>query len=107
MWCIWYVDGTTFSSDDGNPEDAPGAGVVVIAQDGGSHDDPYVTGGQQWKTVSGYDWYIYDQGFWFSTNMQGLTQYITEPGAKIIKAGRWVPPAVYNELRSKAAKWGF
>ncbi len=106
-WCVWYVDGTTFSSEDGTPAEAPGAGVVVIAQDGGNHGDPYVTGGQQWTTVAGYDWYIFDRGYWFSVNMSGLVQYVAEPGAKVVKAGRWVPPEVYDQLRREAAEWGF
>ncbi len=106
-WCIWYQDGTTFSSDDGEPQDVPGSGIVVIAQDGGNHDTPYATAGEQWRTVFGYDWYIFDKNRWFSTNMVGLVQYVTEPGCKIVKVGRWVPHELYEKLRAEAAAWGY
>ncbi len=107
MWCIWYTDGATFSSDDGDPQDAPGAGVVVIAQDGGNHDDPYVKSGQGFGVVEGRDWYLYDRGHWFSSDMAGLVQYVAEPGYKIVKAGRWVPPDVFDTFRDEASRWGF
>lgn len=29
-WIIWYADGTTFSSDEGGPEQAPKEGVIVV-----------------------------------------------------------------------------
>lgn len=106
-WCIWYIDGTTFTSEDGPPEDAPGSGVVVIAQDGGNHDTPYVKSGQGYGVVEGRDWYLYDRGHWFSSDMAGLVQYVTEPGAKIVKAGRWVPPDVFAQLHATASRWGF
>jgi hypothetical protein len=34
-WTIFYHDGSTFSSDDGEPQDTPGLGVlaIVIADD--------------------------------------------------------------------------
>ncbi len=31
-WKIWYVDGSTFTNDDGTPNDAPKHGVEVIAE---------------------------------------------------------------------------
>lgn len=105
-WCIWYHDGTTFDWRDGEPADAPGSGVVIIAQ---THPDatPTTMSAQhiEGATLEGYDWYIHDRGAWFATNMMGLVQYVSEPGPKVIKMGRWVPRHVYAELHSKAAAW--
>ncbi len=49
-WCIFYTDGTTFSSEDGTPEDAPLDGIQVIAD-----------------KLDGQPQYLYDRDFYFWT----------------------------------------
>ena len=104
-WRIWYADGSTFTSEDGDPADAPGAHVVVVAQTSPARDHAYTMSGQSLNTVHGYDWYIYSQGSWFATNLMGLCQYLLDPGPKVIKMGRWVPPDVFDWAMSEAAVW--
>ena len=104
-WCVWYSDGSTFDWRDGDPEAAPGLGVVVIAQEGGNHGSPFTVSAESFKTVHGYDWYIWSGGQWFATNLMGLTQYLGEPGPKVVKLGRWVAEEVWLEAYRQAIEW--
>ena len=114
MWCIFYEDGTTYSSDQGHPEDAPGSSAVVaIAQ---LLNDNYrnpsegprlrrVAGGDYDPVTEGQDFFIFREGQWFASNLVGLAWYFQEPGYKVVKMGRWVPQAVYSEVMDRAREW--
>ena len=105
-WKIWYADESTFSSDDGNPEDAPGLGVVVIGQEWDeSGKRCFQAGTEIARNINGYDWYIVRDGYWFATNLVGLTQYFAEPGFKVVKVGQWVAPERYDRLMQAAIQW--
>ena len=105
QWRIWYADGTQFSSDDGDPADAPGLGIVVLAQTGGNHGNPFTVSAESFKTVHGYDWYIWSDGQWFATNLMGLCQHFVEPGYKVIKMGRWVSEEIWLAAYKEAIEW--
>lgn len=110
-WCIFYEDGSTYDSSQGDPASAPGWGVVVIAQNvtvdpapGAGRRRRLITG-QYDPLTEGQDWYIYRDEVWFAINLMGLCQYIMEPGLKIIKMGRWVHPATFAEMMDRAQAW--
>jgi len=80
-WRIWYQEGT-YSDDDGPLDDAPGLGVLVIAQA-----DPDV--GRELRY--GSDFYVWD-GRWLGVDEHGLWDYLARPGWKKVVAGRTVSP---------------
>lgn len=92
MWRIYYDDGSTFSSNDGPPEDAPALGVICIAQP-----DPEV--GRH--IVSGFDyyWFTYE---WWGGDLFGLFDYLITPGHKTVKFGRTVSNTDFSEIVNRA-----
>ncbi len=90
-WKIFYTDGSTFSNADGTPEEAPGGGVVAIAQED--------------ETVGvlihrGNDYYAFDKqyGGWYGLDEKGFTQYVCRPGLKIIKLGESMDTGRFRAL---------
>ena len=102
MWRIWYADGTTFGSVDGDPVDAPGQGVVLVSQ--------FLNGDRlnvaAPRVESGDDWYIYQHGRWYNTNLMGLTQACADRSVFVLKAGRWVPDEMFADCIREASQWG-
>lgn len=74
-WRIYYTDGSTFSSDDGVPEEAPGWGVVVIPQ--------------------------YHDGWW-GHDLAGLLDCLARPGPNIVMHGRTVSKEDWQRFLSLA-----
>lgn len=69
-WRILYTDETVFSNTDGNPEDAPGCGVVAIAVE-----DPKVN----CRVHTGTDLYVYHEiayGGWMGMDRDGFVQHV-------------------------------
>lgn len=64
-----------------------------------------LTSGQNDPLVEGQDWYIFRDGVWFAVNLMGLCQYFIDPGAKIVKMGRWVHPDDFHAIIDKAQAW--
>lgn len=62
-WRIYYDDGPTFSSEDGDPVDAPAYGVICIVAC-----DPAVNR----IILNGWDWYYYDGQEWWGGDIYGL-----------------------------------
>ena len=94
-WRIFYTDGSTFSSDDGAPEDAPGWHVQAIAQ-------LDINVGVLIHHLA--DFYVFDAqafGGWAGVDKFGLAQYIAEPGLKTIKLGHGMPTAAWRNLMAK------
>ena len=90
-WRIFYVDDGTFSNRDGEPADAPGGGVLAIAQED--------------ATVGvlihrGNDFYCFSEEFggWAGMDHFGLAQYLMRPGFKVIKLGEVMDTARYSEV---------
>lgn len=92
-WKIHYGDGSTFSSDDGRWEDAPGYNVqaIPVADD--------VTG----RTVEyGWDYYVIRDGQPMGCDLPGLLDYlINEVG--VVKQGRSLSNKHFQEVYQKAA----
>lgn len=96
-WIIWYSDGSSFSSEQGAPEDAPRWGVICIAAYSGDH------GRMIWHGTDYYGWVCEPGcllGDWISFDATGLLDYLANrPGReKIVLIGRHVPPDVFHRV---------
>lgn len=93
MWRLYYDDGSTFSSEDGGPQDAPARGVIAILQpdpDVGHH------------VVTGFDYYWIRDGVWFGGDLFGLFDHLITPGWKAVKFGRTTSNAEYRAIVARA-----
>jgi hypothetical protein len=97
-WKIYYDNGSTFDNEQGDPEDAPGLGILCIVQK-----SPHYG-----KTiVSGWDFYYYRHSTdpkWWGCDQFGLfDQLISNPRlTQAVKAGRMVETVLYHTIREKA-----
>lgn len=89
MWRIYYDDGSTF---DGPLENAPGQGVIVIAQS----DD------EVGKEILHRKDFYYFEGRWFGCDLYGLFDYLSRPGLKKVVAGRNTTHPNYHALMDRA-----
>jgi hypothetical protein len=90
MYRIYYDDGSTF---DGAVESAPCDGVIVIVQD-----DPDV--GRELLHIK--DFYYWEFGRWWGSDLYGMMDYLRRPGWKKIVAGRNTFYANYADLYRRA-----
>jgi hypothetical protein len=96
-WKVYYVDGTTFSNQDGEPQDAPGLGVLAVAQEDASvgvlvhHSNDFYCFGEQ-------------IGGWYGMDYFGLAQYIEDGGCLVIKLGKVMGTHEYRALIKKIKK---
>ena len=102
-WRIYYLDGTTYSSDDGSPYDAPALGVLVIRS--------IKSNGEPWL-VRGSDFYVWirePDNKWVTMDIFGvMTSYITRPGPQKIIVGALMPDSdAYWDLNKRALAEGF
>lgn len=90
IWTIYYDDGSTFSSLDGEPEDAPGYGVLAITQN------------RENTVLASQDFYLYreDYGCWIEVHIEGLIDHLVTAAhhVRAVKAGRTVPLSVYERV---------
>lgn len=96
MWRIYYGDGSTFSSDDGAPEDAPSFGVICVVQ-------PNVLTGRE--SLHGWDWFYYvpDDGMWWGSDIHGvLDRLLHNLPIRALKQGRCVSNPVFQEIMQRA-----
>ena len=91
-WKIWYDNGSTFSSEDGSPQLAPGRGVICIIQTSER------TGRVQ---LSGADYYTWD-GSWTRRDLFGLWDYLAGKGWKTVKFGRTIDRLDYEAILRRA-----
>lgn len=88
-WKIWYDNGGTFSSLNGDWKDAPSDGVQVVVE--------YYDDGTK-KIHIERDYYILDDGKAYGTN--NINPFLRKCG--IIKFGRWSSDDKFKELVQKA-----
>lgn len=88
MWKIYYDKGT-FDSTQGDPEDAPTHGVLVIA---------FYDHGER-RLVKGWDWYYFKDGQWWGSEIHGVVdQFMTYPrDVRALKQGRTVMDRPYQQ----------
>lgn len=94
-WIVFYEDGSTFASDDGEPSDAPKDGVIVVSV------ADITTGRTLWHSADYYCWHR--EGEWVPHNQRGLDYYLAqedEPG--IYLAGYTIPNARWQEIYRQA-----
>lgn len=100
-WCVVYADGARFSSDDGAPADAPGGGVVAIAQE-----DEDCGCRIRW----GEHWFIYHEaayGGWMSVDHTGLAQHLLRwPEATVLKMGQCVSDETFRSILESLRRHG-
>lgn len=97
-WVIWYADGSSFTSIDGGPEDAPRLYVIciVVARQSCGR---YVLAEQNF-----YCWH-FDTHCWVPHDANGRDQYLSAPGIqKVVLSGYWVDRDLYTKIRSHALK---
>jgi len=92
-WKIYYEDGTTFSDSDGKPEEAPARGVQIIMQA-----EPHL--GRE--ILRATDFYIRKNEQWFAVDHFGLFDYLSNPGLKTVKFGRYIPNDEYARVLADA-----
>ena len=93
-WRIFYADGSTFSNEDGRPEDAPGLGVEVINQ---VHEDSHVGAYQQ----HGGEYYIWYSNKWWACDELAYFEYIFVdkfPHGKVALRGKMLDNPEYNKI---------
>ena len=92
-WRIYYADGSTFSDADGPAEQAPGLGVVVIAQA-----EPEV--GRM--MMARWDHYCLHGNEWWGHDLVGLIDCLALPGYNRVLHGRTIPTPDYVRLYQRA-----
>lgn len=90
-WRVFYVDGASFSNAEGAPEDAPGGGVLAVAQ------EDSVVGS---AVHQGNDFYVFaeEYGGWYGLDHFGFAQYLIRPGLKVVKLGEAMTTDRYKSL---------
>jgi hypothetical protein len=97
-WRIYYDDGSTFSDEDGGPDEAPALGVQIITVADSSL-DPDNTGRRVWD---GRDYYWWTDSEWVGGDLFGFYDYLARPGWKRVLFGRTIPARTYIEVRRRA-----
>lgn len=92
-WRIHYDDGSTFSNEDGDPEYAPGRGVLVIAQ--AQHDVGR-------EILARKDFYYWERGRWWGADLYGVYDYLARNGWRKVIAGRNVEHGTFSETYERA-----
>lgn len=94
-WLIYYDDGTVFSSEDGEPWESPGYGVLAVLQD------------RENTVLCSQDFYIYrkDYGCWIEVHIEGLIDHLVTnaPDVLAVRAGRTVPLSVFKSVLKDVA----
>lgn len=89
-WKIYYGDGSTFSSDDGEPEEAPRLNVQIIIQD-----DP----DKIWIAQQRADYYVWEYGRWWGKDLFGLWEHLfLYAGLSIALAGKTIGSVDYMNI---------
>lgn len=94
---IWYGDGSTYTDQDGRPEDAPKVNVQFIAVEDDMH------GMGLCRNSDFYVWDFYDGMWgWQGVDRWGFQDYMEQPGLKLVLFGRTLGNVEYSEMLSKA-----
>lgn len=95
-WRIYYEDGSTFDSSQGEPEDAPSYGVVVIVQ-------PDEEVGRLIMHL--WDWFYWreDEQQWWGADVYGLhDQLLANKPIKAVKLGRNMNSQGFKAIMQRA-----
>ncbi len=95
QWVIHYADGSNFSSEDGPPEAAPRAEVIVAVQ----IDER--CGFIPWFND---DYYCWQDGQWIPHNADGLCQYLDTVYPAIRLRGYTIRDDAFQKIFAKAVE---
>lgn len=106
IWCIWYADGSTVSSDESEPQDVLGYGLEVIAQP----DRTLGTGNVGYLVLAGYDyyyWHLEAQEWGAARSEAAMWDLILhrQPITGICAGRLMLPKSRYETLLEKAHAW--
>lgn len=96
-WKIYYEDGQTFDSTQGEPEDAPSYGVVVIVQ----NDEDVGR-----LIMHLWDWFYWRDDYkqWWGADVYGLhDQLLANKPIRAVKLGRNMHNREFGEIMERAA----
>jgi hypothetical protein len=91
-WIAYYDDGSSFTSEQGGPGDAPGLGVVCVA----IADESIGR-----AVIHGWDFYVWHEpGGWDAHNLHGLLDQLTMRPSNVsaVMQGRMVPRIEYERI---------
>jgi hypothetical protein len=94
-WTIIFHDFSTFSSDEGGPDQAPGKGVLAIVIKDETVGYRVMHGG---GPHFGHGFYWWEQDRWFVGDQRGVIQYLNEPGWKVVRLGRTVLKSEWDAM---------
>jgi hypothetical protein len=94
-WTVYYDDGSTYTSQ-GQVEDTPGLGVLVVAQ--------RVDG--RWSIVQGHDFYWWDtaEQRWWGADQAGVWDHLHRPGWSKVVFGRTVGNHRFTDTMARAMR---
>ena len=101
-WRIYYGDGSTYSNEDGPPENAPGVGVQVIVRRDRDHGRHTIAGGNQGRRDD-FFWWDATTGQWFNGDHYGFTLYLMRPGWRKVIFGESIGNEAFLEVKKRAA----
>jgi hypothetical protein len=98
-WRIWYTDGSSFSSEDGEPSAAPCLAVICIAQ-------PSYNPAAERELVHEFDWYWWrpDEQQWYGGDVHGFLDQAMRLGAVWPKQGCSLRTDKYQAILSAAVR---
>lgn len=94
---IYYTDGSTWDSTQGEPEDAPRYGVQVIVQ---KHPDPQERPFLTWQG----DYYIWKKNQWFPVDRFAFDMYYFVQNGEVGLAGEYTDNDNWKALMDRAMK---
>ena len=92
-WRIYYDDGSTVDSSTTTADQSPKLGVIAVVQT-----DPE----RGRIVIHRFDFYWYEHGEFWGSDIFGLWDYLTRPGMKVVLFGRTVATALYSEIVQRA-----
>ena len=105
-WKIYYGDGTTYGSADGQPEDAPCRDVqLIVAMVDGRRVILHGGGPVLERTAGGpgaLGYYWFEHNEWYIGDYVGMLDYLMEPGHKTVKFGRSIPTERFHAIVHRA-----
>lgn len=100
-WRIYYGDGSTFSNQDGPPDQAPSRNVQLIVV-WNLEVGRILLHGFHALNVADFYWYRAEQELWHAGDYAGLIDYLMDPGPKTVKFGRNLPREDFFKLYAAA-----
>jgi hypothetical protein len=92
-WRIYYGDESVY--DPGDPYDAPGLNVQMIANGHREHG---------WSLIRQVDyyWYVHERDEWDGGDIFGLWDYLSQPGPRKVIFGRNASNETFNRILARA-----